>query len=82
MRGAINKKEAKRLVKEQQETERVQKERRKAFESFQSKPNCEVEGEKKKGILLLTLKGGGKVIFTEMDKFERWVKRRDFHWAK
>jgi hypothetical protein len=28
------------------------------------------------------LRGKGKVIFTKMDKFERWVKGRDFHWAK
>jgi hypothetical protein len=89
MRGLINEEEVERLVKEQRETKKVQEEQGKALKSSQPKPkspqqelDCEIEGEKKRGRLLLTLKGRGKVVFTEMDKFERWVKRRDFHLAK
>jgi hypothetical protein len=62
--------------------ERVQEEQGKALESFQPKPDCEVEGEKKRGKVLVTLRGRGKVVFIKMDKFERWVRGRDVHSAK
>lgn len=32
--------------------------------------------------MLVTLRGRSKVVFTEMDKFERWVRGRVVHWAK
>jgi hypothetical protein len=89
MKGVISKDKMKRLAKEQQEMEKVRKEQGKTPKYFQSKPksleselNFEVEGKKKRGKMLMTLKGRGKIVFTQMDKFERWVRRRDVHWAK
>jgi hypothetical protein len=32
--------------------------------------------------MLMTLKGRGKVVFIEMDKFERWMGGRNVHLAK
>lgn len=86
MRGSISKKEVERFAREQQEMERLQKERGNAPKSFQpklknakKKPNYEVEGEKERGKMVVTLRGRGKVIFSKMDKFERWVGGRDVH---
>jgi hypothetical protein len=44
--------------------------------------DCEDEGEKKRGKIVVSLRGRGKVVFSEMDKFERWAKGRDVHWEK
>jgi hypothetical protein len=30
----------------------------------------------------MTLKGRGEVVFTKMDKFERWARGKDVHWEK
>jgi hypothetical protein len=49
------------------------------LKSLKPKPNYDVEGEKKRGKVVVTLRGRSKVVFIEMDKFERWVKGRDIH---
>jgi hypothetical protein len=52
------------------------------LKSLELEPHCEVEGEIKKGRVVVFLRGRGKVVFFEMDKFERWVRGRDVHWEK
>jgi hypothetical protein len=42
----------------------------------------EVEGKKKRGTMLMTLRSRGKVVFNEMDKFESWMGGKDVHLAK
>lgn len=86
MKGVISKEKMKRLAKEQQEMEKVRKEQGKTPKYSQPKPKSlepesdfEVEGKKKRGKMLMTLKGRGKIVFTQMDKFERWVRGRDVH---
>ncbi len=89
MKGVISKDKMKRLAKEQQEMEKVRNEQGKTPEysqpklkSLEPESDFEVEGEKKRGKMLMTLKGRGKIVFTQMDKFERWVRGRYVHWAK
>jgi hypothetical protein len=52
--------EAKKLAKEQWKIERLQKEWGKAPKSFQLESDCEVEGEKKRGRMVVTLRSKGK----------------------
>jgi hypothetical protein len=86
MKGMISKDKLKRLTREQQEMEKVKEEQGKALENSQlkpknlePKPNFEVDGEKKRSKMLITLKGRSKIVFTKMDKFQRWVRGRDVH---
>lgn len=64
--------------------EKVQEEQRRDLESFQLKSksqelelDCEVEGQKKRGRVVVSLRSRGKIVFSEMDKFERWMRGRD-----
>jgi hypothetical protein len=81
MRGAISKEETKELARKQRKMERLWKEQGKVLKnsrlkskSLELKPKCEIEGR-----MVVTLKGRGKVVFTKMDKFEKWVRGRDAH---
>jgi hypothetical protein len=63
---------------------KIKEKQGKALENFQlkpkslePKPNFKVEGKKKKG--KMTLKERVEVVFTKMDKFERWVNGKDVH---
>jgi hypothetical protein len=51
------------------------------LKSLESELDCEVEGEKKRGIMVVTLRGRCKVVFMKMDKSKGWVRGKDVHWA-
>jgi hypothetical protein len=38
--------------------------------------------DKKKEEMVMTLSGRGKIILLEMEKFQRWIVRRDVEWVQ
>ncbi len=46
----------------------------------QATPKFDKE-DKKREKMVVILFGKGKIIFSEMEKFQRWIVRRDLKWA-